>query len=189
MSSKEIKLLAIASAASLFACGCHGAARDLTLLTVRVADADAPAMQPHRLLLRVEFHAAENLLSVAAAGKTVFLHSFFCHRPTEFAVLNGPAVYFDGDVVQAAAYYGKSLSPDAAEHAVYYFFIDTHRDASPLSKPAQVGFDLRSAAEDICFYVTGSGELGRSYKSNVATIPKSIIAAAFSEKGPAVQTP
>jgi len=130
--------------------------------------------RPHRLLLRVAFTSTVHLQGIARSEVVVFIHTYFCNRPADFVVISGPRVYSDSD---AKGLSDKVRPSDEPEE--YYFFANVTRSESPLSKPPQRGFDLRTKPEDICFYLTVSGTTGLTYKSDVARVPVTEVEAAF----------
>jgi hypothetical protein len=135
---------------------------------------NGPIERPHRPLLRVEFLSPDDLWGVASRGQVVFLHSFFCSRKKDFAVLTGPTVYADGDAVRPP---GKAPSRDYIhKKQIYYFFVTVSRKASAESAPPQIGFDLSIDPQNICFYITGE-----NFKSDIGIVSNAVIAAAFKE--------
>lgn len=146
-----------------------------------------PAERPHRALLRVGFRSAKDLWALAQRNATVFLHSSFCDRK-DSALLGPPGVYTHGhSVVRSQSAGSASMGSDGE----YYFYLNVAGKESPRSIPPEVGFDLRSTPEDICFYVTGwGGMIPRTiYQSAVASVPKDAIAAAFHETQPPSTNP
>src|SRR6267142_106107 len=145
----------------------------------RKALANAPAQmlskteteRPHRLLLRIEFDSTVDLWEVARKDSVVFLHSYFCANPDNFAVISSPTVYSNGEPIRPSKTLDRS---DATkQEKKYYFYANVARQESPLSNPPQRAFNLRTNPEDVCFYITGSsGIAGRTYKSGVARIAR-----------------
>jgi hypothetical protein len=138
--------------------------------------------RPNRLRLRVNFHSAVNLRAIANGDAIVFLHSYFCLHQNDFAVLSAPTVYSNGRPIQADTMSDHSTSGVAGGGFTYYFYLNAVRRESLNSKPPQVGFDLRVAPENVCFYVTGSGAAGGVYTSGTAIMPKEAIAAAIDQR-------
>jgi hypothetical protein len=133
-----------------------------------------PIERPHRPLLRVEILSPDDLWDVARRGQVVFLHSFFCSRKRDFAVLTGPTVYAGGDAVRPP---GREPSRDYIhKKQMYYFFVTVSRKASPESVPPQIGFDLSIDPQDICFYITGE-----NFRSDIGIVSKAAISAAFNQ--------
>jgi hypothetical protein len=130
-----------------------------------------------KVLLRVEFRAITDLREIPNKDAILFLHSFFCSHKNDVAVLNPPTVYLD-DLPLRRSY----LDPSRKD-LVYSFYIFDSRKEHLDAKPIEVGFDLRSAPEDICFYVTGHGSFGTFYRSQIATIPALAISDAFRQLG------
>lgn len=130
--------------------------------------------RPHRLMLRISFLSSVDLRALAQNGLVVFLHSYFCSRENEFAVLAAPTVFSNGESVSPEH---KIEVPRHAKKAqpTYYFFVNVTRRESLRSKPVEMGFDLRTDPHDVCFYLTGSGARGLEYKSDVSTISKTAI--------------
>ena len=141
--------------------------------TIEQISPNVEFVRPHRLLLRVEFTSTLDLRA-AARDAAVSLHSYFCGRPKDFVVISGPAVYSNGEPIRP-----RNVHYGSGEGDLYYFFANVARKESPLSKPPQRSFDLRTKPEDICFYVAESGPLGVTYKSDVARVLATDIAAAF----------
>lgn len=142
-----------------------------------------PTERPHRALLRVGFRSSKDLWALAQRNATVFLHPSFCNRK-DSALLGPPSVYAHGhSVVRSQAAGSASMGSDGE----YYFYLNVAGKESPRSIPPEVGFDLRSTPEDICFYVTGwiGGTIPRTIcQSAVVSVPKDAIAAAFHETQP-----
>jgi hypothetical protein len=131
-----------------------------------------PIERPHRTLLRVEFRSPDDLWDIARRGQVVFLHSYFCSRKKDFAVLTGPTVYAEGDAIGPP---GREPGRDNVHpKQLYYFFVSASRKASPESVPPQIGFDLAVDPQDVCFYITG-----QHFKSDRGIVSKAVIAAAF----------
>ena len=136
--------------------------------------------RPHRPLLRVEFRASVNLGAVANRSATVFLHSYFCSHQNDFAMLSAPTVYANGKPIRAEVRKSEDASSgNTGKEFIYYFYLNAFRKEKLNARPPQTGFDLRAVPENVCFYVTGSGESGLIYTSSVGTVPREAIEAAF----------
>ena len=139
-----------------------------------------PSERPHRPLLRIEFKSSVDLRAIANRNATVFLHSYFCSHQNDFVVLSGPTVYVDGEAIRARETKTEnSADGSPGQEFTYYFYVNALRKESRNSRPPQMGFDLRVTAENICFYVTGSGASGLIYTSSIALIPQEAILAAL----------
>jgi hypothetical protein len=139
-----------------------------------------PSDRPHRPLLRIEFRLSVDLRAIANRDATVFLHSYFCSRQNYFAVLSAPTVYADGEPIRAIeTTTANSTGGIPGQEFTYYFYLNVLRKENRNSRPPQMGFDLRVTAENICFYVTGSGASGLIYTSSIAMIPQETIVAAL----------
>jgi hypothetical protein len=120
-----------------------------------------PSDRPHRPLLRIEFRSSVDLRAIASRNATVFLHSYFCSHQDDFAVLSVPTVYADGEPIRARETRTENSTGDTpGQDFKYYFYLSVLRKENRNSRPPQIGFDLRITAENICFYVTGSGASG-----------------------------
>jgi hypothetical protein len=136
--------------------------------------------RPHRPLLRIEFRSSVDLRAIANRNATVFLHSYFCSHQNDFAILSGPTVYAGGEPIRARETKTEnSAGGIPGQEFTYYFYLNTFRRENRNSRPPQMGFDLRVTAQNICFYVTGSGASGLNYASSIALIPQEAIVAAL----------
>jgi len=139
-----------------------------------------PSDLPHRPLLRIEFRSPVDLRAVARRDATVFLHAYFCSHQDDLAVLSAPTIYADGEPIRAREQRTEnSAAGIPGQDFKYYFYVNTLRKENRESRPPQMGFDLRVTAENICFYVTGSGASGLIYKSTIGVIPVQAILAAL----------
>jgi hypothetical protein len=138
--------------------------------------------RPNRLRLRVNFHSAVDLQSIASRDAIVLLHSYFCLHQKDFAVLSAPTVYSNGRPIHTDSLSDHSTSGESAGGFTYTFYLNAVRRENRNSKPPQMGFDLRVAPENICFYVTGRSATGVVYTSGTAIIPKEAIVAAIDQR-------
>jgi hypothetical protein len=121
-----------------------------------------------------------DLRAIANRNATVFLHSYFCSHQNDFAVLGAPTVYADGEPIRAReTKIENSTGGNPGPGFTYYFYLNTLRKENRNARPPQMGFDLRVTAENICFYITGSGASGVIYTSSTALIPQEAIVAAI----------
>jgi hypothetical protein len=131
-------------------------------------------------LLRIEFRSSVDLRAIARRDATVFLHSYFCSHQDDFAVLSAPTVYADGEPIRAREPRTEdSTGGVPGQDFKYYFYLNVLRIEIRDFRPPQMGFDLRVTAENICFYVTGSGASGPIYTSSTGLIPVEAIVAAL----------
>jgi hypothetical protein len=139
-----------------------------------------PSARPHRPLLRINFRSSVDLRAIANRNATVFLHSYFCSHQNDFAVLSAPTVYADGEPIRAHEPRKEGLTRGIpGQDFQYYFYLNVLRKEIRDSRPPQMGFDLRVTAENICFYVTGSGASGLIYTSSIGLISVEAIVAAL----------
>jgi hypothetical protein len=139
-----------------------------------------PSDRPHRPLLRIKFRSSVDLRAIANRDATIFLHSYFCSHQNDFAVLGAPTVYANGEPIRALETRTPNSTGGTPSHEfTYYFYLNVLRKENRNSRPAQMGFDLRVTAENICFYVTGSGASGLVYTSSIAMIPQETIVTAL----------
>jgi hypothetical protein len=139
--------------------------------------------RPKRRVLRVEFRSAVDFQAIANRDAILYLHSYFCLRQGDYAVLSTPTVYHDGRPIRADAFSKQSTARVAGEGFTYTFYLNVARRENRQSKPPEMGFDFRAAPENVCFYVTGSGTSGLIYTSSTAIVPKEAIAAAINQPG------
>jgi len=139
--------------------------------------------RPKRLVLRVDFHSAVDFQAIANRDAILFLHSYFCLRQSDFAVLSAPTVYHDGRPIHADALSKQSTARAGGQGFTYTFYLNVARRENRQSKPPEVGFDFHATPENVCFYVTGSGASGLIYTSSTAIVPKEAIAAAINQPG------
>ena len=65
-----------------------------------IIDPAGSAERPDRLLLRVDFRSGVDLREAAGRSLVIFLTSYFCNRPKDFAILSSPTVYSHGHAVR-----------------------------------------------------------------------------------------
>lgn len=142
---------------------------DVTFVGIHAVELDG------RLQLRADFLSTADLRILVRSYPAIPLHSYFCAHEKDYVLLGGPIVYFAGLPLNNHAGDQGALNP------VYSFYLSISGTESLGSLPKEMGFDLRRAPEDICFYLTGNYFFQRPLKTKVATIPKSAIESALNE--------
>jgi len=148
---------------------------------VRMGQSVIGGKKPHRLILKIVFSSATNLSKFAADHSyNLGSDAYFCNHPKKGIGLVFPDIYWNG--LRLGPLEADPIQRNTNETGApieYYFFINVARKKVVPSIPPQEGFDLWQKPEDICFYLAGGNGSGFGYKSNVAVIPKDMIAAAL----------
>ena len=147
----------------------------------------AGATSTHRPMLKAEFTSSVDLSESAVRhnADNVANSGYLCERPKDYVVLVYPGVYSQGHRVapEQSGQHATTMTENGTQFR-YYLFLEVARKASLESRPPQIGFDFRVKAEDVCFYFVGGNPIaGRTFQSNIVTIPAQAIATALS-KGP-----
>src|ERR1700694_93684 len=154
---RALRGLFVALGATL-ACGCVRTVNDVIVSSIAITDAYEWTIHPLRngSMLRVDVTSNTDLARLLrGTGALPIVHSFFCDRPGDYAVLGG-AIYAtarngaDAPIPLWRVASEPSQNPPLSTAFTYHVILNLARPASPLSNPPQIAFDLAANPEDIC---------------------------------------
>lgn len=160
--------------------GCTTVMRDLTVSNLSLVERPAGHADSTETgeRLRIELNTRTDLSTLSAKGVLLHVNARFCEHPNDVALRAWGVSESHSD---ADARRGSFARAATASLHTFQFLMSPSRRASPQSQPPQIGFDLTTNPEDVCFDLTG-GYMWWSVSSNVIRVQCSDISKVFKSR-------